>query len=61
MENNIDEPWASAKVIAEYSGVTNDIIHKWIKTDTIPYCRVGNLWEFKKSELDALIKSGGAI
>jgi excisionase family DNA binding protein len=60
MNNNINEPWVSTKDIAEHLSVTKDTIHKWIKNGTIPCSRVGKLWKFKKSEVDAWIKSGGA-
>lgn len=60
MNNNINEPWVSTKDIAEHLSVTKDTIHKWIKSGKIPCSRVGKLWKFKKSEVDAWIKSGGA-
>lgn len=59
--NNINEPWAGTKEIAEHLGVTKDTVHKWIKAESIPCCRVGKLWKFKKSEVDAWVKSGGAV
>ena len=58
MEQNFNEPWVSTKEIAEHLGVTKDTVHKWIKTETIPCSRVGKLWKFKKSEVDAWVKSG---
>ncbi|MFI3168664.1 MAG: helix-turn-helix domain-containing protein [Faecalibacterium sp.] len=58
--NNINEPWISTKDIAEHLGVTTTTIHKWIKLGTIPCCKVGKLWKFKKSEVDAWVKSGEA-
>ena len=61
MENNINEPWVSTRAIAEHLGVTKDTIHKWIKTGIIPCSRIGKLWKFKKSEVDAWVKSGGAV
>lgn len=57
MENNINEPWVSTKEIAEHLGVTKDTIHKLIKAETIPCCRVGKLWKFKKSEVDQWVKA----
>lgn len=59
MDNNINEPWVSTNDIAKHLGVTKDTVHKWIKSGTIPCSRVGKLWKFKKSEVDAWIKSGG--
>ena len=60
MENNINESWVSTKEIAEHLGVTKDTIHKWIKAETIPCARVGKLWKFKKSVVDAWVESGKA-
>lgn len=60
MDNDINEPWVSTKEIGEHLGVTKDTIHKWIKAETVPCFRVGKLWKFKKSEVDAWIRSGGA-
>lgn len=61
MEQNFNEPWVGTKDIAEHLGVTKDTIHKWIKAETIPCARVGKLWKFKKSEIDAWVKSGRSV
>lgn len=58
--NNINEPWVGTKEIAEHLDLTKDTVHKWIKAEAIPCSRVGKLWKFKKSEVDAWVKSGGA-
>lgn len=60
-EQNINEPWVSTKEIAEHLGVTMETVRKWIKASTIPCSRMGKLWKFKKSEVDAWVKSGGAV
>lgn len=59
-EANVNEPWVSTKEIAEHLGVTMETVRKWIKVETIPCSRVGKLWKFKKSEVDAWVKSGSA-
>lgn len=59
-ESNKPEPWVSTKDIAEHLGVTIDTIRNWIKKETIPCHRVGKLWKFKISEVDAWITSGQA-
>ena len=43
---------------AEYMDVTKDTVRNWIKKTSIPAHKIGKLWKFKKSELDAWIKSG---
>ncbi|MDF2821192.1 MAG: DNA-binding protein [Clostridiales bacterium] len=60
-KNDINEPWVGTKEIAEHLGVTKNTVHKWIKAGSIPCSRVGKLWKFKKSEIDAWVKSGGAV
>lgn len=60
-DSNINEPWVSTKEIAEHLGVTMETVRKWIKSSTIPCSRMGKLWKFKKSEVDAWVKSGGAV
>jgi len=58
--NNVNEPWVGTKEIAQHLGVTKDTVHKWIKAEAIPCCRVGKLWKFKKSVVDVWVKSGCA-
>ena len=55
-ENN--EKWIGIKEAAEYMDVTKDTVRNWIKKTDIPAHKIGKLWKFKKSELDAWIKSG---
>lgn len=59
MENKNDDRWIGIEEAANYIGVNRDTIRNWIKKDTrIPAHKIGKLWKFKKSELDAWIKSG---
>lgn len=59
MENNNDDRWIGIEEAANYMGVNKDTIRNWIKKDTgIPAHKIRKLWKFKKSELDAWIKSG---
>lgn len=61
MSDNISiERWLNTKEIAEHLGVTVETIRKWIKTEKIPCHRVGKLWKFKVSEVDAWVISGQA-
>lgn len=59
-DNHINEPWVGTKEIGEHLGITTETVRKWIKAESIPCSRVGKLWKFKKSEVDAWVKSGGA-
>lgn len=53
MTNN--ENWISLSEIAEYIGVSKDTIRNWIKNSNMPAHKVGRLWKFRKSEIDAWI------
>ncbi len=58
LEQNNDK-WIGIKDAAEYLGVNKDSIRNWIKKESgIPAHKIGKQWKFKKSELDAWIKSG---
>lgn len=59
MININDDRWISIEEAANYLGVNKDTIRNWIKKQNgIPAHKIGKLWKFKKSELDAWIKSG---
>lgn len=54
-----DDRWIGIEEAANYLGVNKDTIRNWIKKQNgIPAHKIGKLWKFKKSELDAWIKSG---
>ncbi|MFV0382262.1 MAG: helix-turn-helix domain-containing protein [Breznakia sp.] len=58
IEKNSDV-WIGISEAAEYLGVTKETVRNWIKKQNgIPAQKVGKLWKFKRSELDAWIKSG---
>lgn len=58
IEQNNDK-WIGIEDAAEYLGVNKDSIRNWIKKESgIPAHKIGKQWKFKKSELDAWIKSG---
>lgn len=52
----------SADVIAEHLGVTKDTIYNWIAHKALPAHRVGRLWKFNVTEVDAWVRGeGGAV
>ncbi len=61
MENvnmNETERWLSVEEIARHLGVSKDTIRAWIKKNSIPYHKVGRLYKFRVSEVDAWVESG---
>ena len=60
MEESTDERWFSIKDISKYLGVSSDTVYKWIDKNGMPCHRMGKLWKFQKSEVDAWVKAGGA-
>jgi len=56
----MSEPWVSVDEVSSHLGVAKDTIYRWIEIRDLPAHRVGRLWKFKLSEVDAWIKCGGA-
>lgn len=57
--DNCEDRWIDIEEAAKYLDVNKDTIRNWIKKNNgIPAHKIGKLWKFKKSELDAWIKSG---
>lgn len=56
----MSEPWVSVDEVSGHLGVAKDTIYRWIETRDLPAHRVGRLWKFKLSEVDAWIQRGGA-
>lgn len=56
----MSEPWISVESIAEHLGVSKDTVYTWIVEKSLPAHRVGRLWKFQASEVDAWVRSGRA-
>lgn len=59
MQNNTEDNWIGIEEAAEYLGIKVVTLRTKLKKDkTLPGHRIGKLWKFKRSELDAWVKSG---
>jgi excisionase family DNA binding protein len=54
------EPWASVDAVANHLGVAKDSVYRWIEHRGLPAHKIGRLWKFKLSEVDAWVRVGGA-
>ena len=59
-ENNNIEKWVTLKEIQAHLGVGRETILQWIAKRNMPASKVGRLWKFKVSEVDAWVKAGNA-
>ena len=53
------EPWVAVDAVARHLGVSNDSIYRWIDGRALPAHKIGRLWKFKLSEVDAWVRAGG--
>lgn len=56
----MNEPWSSVDDVAKHLGVVKDSIYRWIEHRGLPAHKIGRLWKFKLSEVDAWVRAGGA-
>lgn len=54
------EKWLGVEAIAAHLDVSKETIYRWLEAGKIPAHRVGRLWRFKASEVDAWVVRGGA-
>lgn len=47
----------SVKEVAEYLGVSDDLVHKKVRFFEIPFFKIGDLNKFKKSDIDKWIET----
>jgi excisionase family DNA binding protein len=56
----MNEPWSSVDDVAKHLGVVKDSIYRWIERRRLPAHKIGRLWKFKLTEVDAWVRAGGA-
>lgn len=61
MGNENVERWYSMKEISDYLGITRDTTLSWIEKRGMPGVKVGRIWKFKISEVDAWMRAEGSV
>ncbi|MCB9694493.1 MAG: helix-turn-helix domain-containing protein [Alphaproteobacteria bacterium] len=56
----MDDRWLSVDEMAEYLGVSKDTVYAWVNDKAMPGFKVGRFWKFKKGDVDAWVRAGGA-
>ena len=46
--------------IAQHLSVSQDTVHRWIRSRGMPAHKVGRVWRFKLSEVDEWVRQGQA-
>lgn len=54
------EAWVSVDDVAKHLGVVRESIYRWIENRGLPARRVGRLWKFRLSEVDAWVQRDAA-
>jgi excisionase family DNA binding protein len=54
------EPWVTAIELARHLGVVKDTVYRWRERKSLPAHKMGRLWKFQLSEVDAWVRAGGA-
>lgn len=54
------EAWVKVETVAAHLGVAKDTVYRWMQARALPAHRVGRLWKFKVSEVDAWVRDGKA-
>ena len=52
--------WLAVEEIADYLGVSKDTVYAWVTAKGMPGHKVGRFWKFKREDVDAWVRDGGA-
>lgn len=50
----------SIDAVSVHLGVARDSVYRWIESRGLPAHKIGRLWKFKLSQVDAWVEAGGA-
>jgi len=53
-----NDRWFSLSETAIHLGVSQDTVHRWIRTRGLPAHKAVRLWKFQVSEVDAWVRVG---
>jgi excisionase family DNA binding protein len=53
---NMAQSWVSVDDVAKHLGVVKESVYRWIENRGLPARRVGRLWKFRLSEVDAWVQ-----
>ena len=51
------EPWVSLEEIAQHLAVSQDTVHRWIRSREMPAHKDGRVWRFMISEVDQWVRA----
>lgn len=58
MEVGNPEKWVNLEDVAEHLSLSKDTVRNWVKEGRLPHYKVGKMYKFQLSEIDALVRSG---
>ena len=53
---DMQSPLLNLEELAEYIGVSNTTVYRYIKQKKIPALKIGHLWKFRKERIDEWLK-----
>ncbi len=48
----MDKPLMSLQELADYIGVSNTTVYRYVKQKKLPSIKMGRLWKFRKEKID---------
>ena len=59
-ERLMAEAWVSVDEVATHFGVAKESVYRWIEHKGLPAHKIGRLWKYQLSEVDAWVRACGA-